>query len=113
MYVTINLDGTITEAPATLTDEQGRVHYHPSDAMYESQGYFLQVDTPMPEQAEGDTTVYAGLYEAQGNQAVQVWQEVEPGPSVEPVPTLEEKVAAIEATVTNLEATIDTMLTGG
>jgi len=41
--------------------------------------------------------------------------ELENPPIIAPVtaPTLEEKVAAIKETVTNLEATIDTMLTGG
>lgn len=84
MYAKL-IDNTLYPAPAALT-VAGRVHYHPSDALYEAQGYLPIVDTPQPETAEGETIKhYAARYEEQGGQIVKVWEEAEtPAP---PQPT--------------------------
>jgi len=99
-YCTIS-DGIAIDAPPTLTDEQGRVHYHPPDDMYSAQGYLRKVYTDPPVQAEDDTTVYGYSWVQDGSNAVQTWAVVEPV-QITPTPTTEDRLASAEAAITAL-----------
>lgn len=102
MYGTVENERFVP-APRMLTDENGKVHYHPRDAMYAAAGYLLRVDTEPPVQDESNPVTYAESYVVQNGQAVQVWTEVEP---VIPPASIEERVTDCENALIELAALI-------
>ncbi len=89
------VNGAFIPAPNPLQTAQGMV-YHPTGEIYVAYGFLPKAQTDAPEQVEGDTTVYAYRYVEQDGLVIQEWFISEPVPQEAPVPTLEERVEAVE-----------------
>ncbi len=88
-------DGVLYPAPGVLTLADG-VHYHPSGDMYLACGYLPIVEVPVP---DDDEAVYEKAYEVRGGEIVAVWHEAEAVSGEVGVPTLDERVTALEGAV--------------
>ena len=103
------INGVFLPAPNPLQTAQGMV-YHPTGEIYAAYGYLPKVTADAPEQAEGDTTVYAYRYVEADGACLQEWYVVvdaEPVPQEPAPPTLEERVAAVESEVADVRGSID------
>lgn len=102
------VNGVFVHAPNPLQTAQGMA-YHPTGEIYAAYGYLPKVQTDAPEQVEGDATVYDCRYVERDGACAQEWYAVaavEPVPTEPPVPTLEERVAAVESEVTDVREAI-------
>ncbi len=108
-------NGILIPAPATITDN-GRVHYHPTAALYRAHGYKVVTYTDKPTE---DEKHYAESWVEEADTIRQVWTETEPPAPEEAVPTMEERITAVEAKQAQLESelsatmdAVDTIIMG-
>ena len=104
MYATL-LDGVVQPAPNPVTLD-GMTIFNPPGTVLSALGYLPVAETAPPEQDEDNPITYAASWVAQEGQIMQVWTLAEPTEETETPPGLEQRI-------TNLEETVDTMLTGG
>ena len=85
-YVKVNSQGGINAYAPSALEIEGMVHYHPSDADYEAQGWLRYIDTPRPEEEAGEGLDWAcrTADDGQGN-CVVIW-EAEPAPDAPDAP---------------------------
>jgi len=89
-YVQVNSQGGINAYAPGALEIDGMVHYHPSDADYEAQGWLRYIDTPMPDTDAGEGMQWAWRTYDDGNgSCVKIWEAV-------PVPIEPENPGTIE-----------------
>ena len=99
-YVKLNTQGGVLyDAPATLTIG-GMVHFHPSDADYEADGWLRYVDTPMPETDPGEGMEWNWRTADDGNgSCVVIWEALHIPEPPEPGTSLADRLANVEEAV--------------
>lgn len=101
------IDGVLFNAPQSITVE-GMVYYNPTDEIYFSQGYKEIIDTPYPETE--DNKYYTYSYEERDDKIIKVWTEAEPTDETDVRPTIEDRMADIEAKLEMTMEALDYML---
>jgi len=96
-FVLLDEHGVIIKRdPAPLTVD-GMVHYHPTDEMYEAQGWLRYVDTPMPVADPGEGMQWERSYtnDGKGNCVVKWVAAAIPAPP-EPDTSILERIEKLE-----------------
>lgn len=96
-------DGVLIPAPKAITayiEIDGVVRsvrvYNPKPEHYISAGYLEVFEEDYPEIGEGEVVYYTKVYTETGGAIYGEWVECDPPETVEPVPTLEERVTDCE-----------------
>lgn len=105
-------NGLPVTAPNPLHVEGYNI-YNPTDAQYAAEGYLPILETPYPVTEEGEEPkYYTASWQEEDGQIVRVWAEATPPVPVPALPTLEERVEAVEVSTAALSADLELLLSG-
>lgn len=86
--------------------------YNPKPEHYKSAGYLEVIEADYPEVAEDDTRYFEKVYTERDGAIYGEWVEVDPPEPETPIPTLEERTAALEVEVSDLGEAIHMIVEG-